>query len=123
MAMTTKSTLPAAEVNLLPDDADAIEVQTGSDAEPTPVLVAGRDHFRVLDDERMVLYRRGALIPAEHAQAPSVDAELSEDGGGYQPQGPQRAGVQLSQRDTGQPTEPPSTTVLDTATAAKHRQR
>jgi hypothetical protein len=116
MAMTTKSTLPAAEVAVLADDTDAVEVQTGSPAEPTTVLVAGRDHFRVLDDNRLVLFRRGDLVPAEHAQAPSVDAVLGEDGDGYRPKGRKRQGVQLGPRDTGQPTKGPATTPLDTTT-------
>ena len=120
MAMTTKSILPAAHVEVLPDDTDAVQTHTGSPAEPTPVLVAGRDHFRVLDDGRTVLYLRGALIPPEHAQAPSMDAVLNEgEGGGYQPEGPQRPGVQPGPRDTGEPTEPPT----DPVVAAENAER
>jgi hypothetical protein len=70
MAMTLKGTLPAASVDLLPDDADQVHVHAGSEAEPTVVAVAGRTHFRVLDADRLVLYHRGEYIPPEHAELP-----------------------------------------------------
>jgi hypothetical protein len=99
MAMTTKSILPAAQVDLLPDDQDQVHVHTGSEAEPTVVAVAGRTHFRVLDEDRMVLYRRGDHIPAEHAALPIRSAELV--GGVWVPKGKQRQAPELPQRDTG----------------------
>jgi hypothetical protein len=104
MAMTIKGTLPAASVDLLPDDADQVHVQTGSEAEPTVVAVAGRTHFRVVDEDRLVLYHRGQLIPAEHARLPIRSAELER--GTWVPKGKQRQAPELPERDTGQPTQP-----------------
>lgn len=104
MAMTLKGTLPAAQVDVLPDDADQVHVTTGSEAEPTVVPVAGRTHFRVLDEGRTVLYHRGQLIAPQHAGLPIRSAEL--DGGAWTPKGQQRKPPALPERDTGAPTEP-----------------
>jgi hypothetical protein len=104
MAMTLKGTLPAAQVDVLPDDTDQVHVTTGSPAEPTVVAVAGRTHFRVLDEGRTVLYHRGEHIPAEHAGLPIRSAELER--GTWVPKGKQRQAPALPERDTGTPTEP-----------------
>src|SRR5512132_1256651 len=114
MAMTTRSTLPAAEVDLLAEDADQVQVTSGSEAEPTVVAVAGRPHFRVLSEGRMVLYHRGDHIAPEHADAPTQTAELQ--GGTWVPKGRERKAPKPPDRATGQPTRQPRTAVLDTTT-------
>jgi hypothetical protein len=105
MAMTIKGTLPAAAVDVLPDDADQVHVTTGSEAEPTVVAVAGRTHMRVLGEGRHVLYHRGEHIAAEHVELPIVSAEL--DGGVWVAKGRERKPPALPERDTGQPTTAP----------------
>jgi hypothetical protein len=99
MALTTKSILPAAETALLPDDADQVHVPTGSPQEPTVVAVAGRPHFRMLEEGRMVLYQRGAHIPPEHAGLPIRTAELVD--GVWVPKGQRRQPPDPPPRDTG----------------------
>ncbi len=105
MAMTIKSTLPAAQVDVLPDDADQVHVATGSESEPTVVAVAGRTHFRVLDEHRAVLYHRGEHIAPEHVELPTRSAEL--EGGVWVPKGKERKAPALPTRDTGEPTTAP----------------